>query len=69
MVDAQNQIRNDEHYLNPLFHATAAATEEAILNSLFSAETMIGRDGNTRHALPIQQVLQIYHSYIEKRYH
>jgi D-aminopeptidase len=67
LLDAQNKIRNDEHYLNPLFYATAAATEEAILNSLLTAETMIGRDGNTRHALPIQQVEQICQSYVEKQ--
>lgn len=67
LVDAQNKIRNNEHYLNPLFHATATATEEAILNSLFTAETMVGRDGNIRPALPIQRVVEIYHSYIDKQ--
>ena len=66
LMDAQIKIRNNEHYLNSLFHATAAATKEAILNSLFTAETMVGRDGNTRHALPIQQVEQICQSYIER---
>lgn len=67
LLDAQDKIRNNEHYLNPLFHATATATEEAILNSLFTAETMVGRDGNTCPALPIQRVVEIYHSYIGKQ--
>jgi D-aminopeptidase len=42
-----------------LFRATAEATEEAILNSLFRAETMIGRDGNKRMALPLEETRKI----------
>jgi hypothetical protein len=34
----------------------AEATEEAILNALLRAETMVGRDGHVRHALPIDRV-------------
>ncbi len=63
IADTQVRIQKDEQLLNPLFEATAAATEEAILNSLFAAETMIGRDGNKYDALPIQRVVQLYHSY------
>jgi D-aminopeptidase len=37
--------------LDPLLEATSDATEEAILNALLGAETMIGRDGFTAHAL------------------
>jgi len=44
-----------EEDLTWLFRATAEATEEAILNSLFKAETMVGRDGNRRMALPLDQ--------------
>ena len=40
----------DEH-INPLFEAVAEATEEAIVNALVAAETMVGRDGITAHAL------------------
>lgn len=67
LAEAQDRIRNDERYLNPLFHATAAATEEAILNSLFTANTMIGRDNNIRAALPIQRVVELYQSSKEKQ--
>ena len=49
--------------INELFQAAAEATEEAILNSLFSAETMIGRDGHVRHALPIDVVVGLMHQY------
>ena len=33
-------------------------TEEAIVNALFAAQTMTGRDGNTVHALPRQPVVR-----------
>lgn len=42
--------------LNPLFGAVVEATEEAILDALFRAETVVGRDGNTGHALPVEAV-------------
>ena len=48
-----------ESSLNPLFRATADAVEEAILNSLFKAETMTGKDGRTVLALPVDQVVDI----------
>jgi D-aminopeptidase len=37
--------------INPLFDAVIEATEEAILNALLAAETMVGRDGNTAYGL------------------
>ena len=37
--------------INPLLEAVAEATEEAIVNALLAAETMVGRDGITAHAL------------------
>ena len=45
-------------YLDELFYAAIDATEEAIVNALFAAETMTGRDGNTVHALPRQPVIE-----------
>lgn len=53
-------LRNDA--MSPLFMATIEATEEAILNSLFAAETMTG-NGRTIEALPIEQVLEIMKKY------
>ncbi|RNI29158.1 DmpA family aminopeptidase [Rufibacter latericius] len=50
-------LHNDE--LSPLFMATIEATEEAILNSLFKAETTVGRDGNKVEALPLNKTLDI----------
>ena len=45
--------------MTPLFLAAVEATEEAILNSLFMAETMEGTEGRVREALPIDDVLEI----------
>ena len=41
-----------------MFAATVEATEEAILNALFAAETMAGRDGITAFALPQGRFLE-----------
>ncbi len=50
-------LRNNA--MSPLFMAVIEATEEAIINSLFHAETMTGRDGHTIRELPVQKVLGI----------
>ena len=42
--------------LTPLFDAVVEATEEAIVNALCSAETMVGRKGATAHALPLERL-------------
>ncbi len=45
--------------LNLLFRAAVEASEEAILDALFSAETTEGRDGRTMPALPIPETMDI----------
>jgi D-aminopeptidase len=55
-------VRN-ESLINGLFIATADTVEEAILNSIFKAETMTGRDGRTVPGLPIDQVTHILRQY------
>ena len=45
--------------IQPLFQSASEATEEAIINALFMAETMVGRDGHRVFALPIDRVLRI----------
>ncbi len=47
----------------PLFLAAVEATEEAILNSLFMATTVTGKNGRTQKALPISRVLEIMETY------
>jgi len=48
--------------ISPLFEAVVEATEEAILNSLFRAETVRGRRG-TIDALPLDSLLPILREY------
>jgi D-aminopeptidase len=45
--------------LSPIFRATMEATEEAVINALVAAHTVVGRDGNTLHALPMDRTLAI----------
>lgn len=42
--------------IDRLFAATVAATEEAILNAMFAAETMVGADGFEVQAIPTDRV-------------
>jgi D-aminopeptidase len=44
---------------NPLFAAVVDATEEAVLNSLWSAERTTGREGRVVEALPHDEVLEL----------
>ena len=53
-VMAQTVMHNDA--VSPLFMAAIEATEEAILNSLFMAKTMRGKDGRTVEALPVDKL-------------
>jgi len=55
------EVRNDETDL--LFQAAAEATEEAIINSLFAAETTKARNGMTIEALPVEKTLEILRKY------
>ncbi|MBT3603295.1 MAG: S58 family peptidase, partial [Candidatus Latescibacteria bacterium] len=48
-----------DRQLNGLFQATIEATEEAIVNALFVAETMTGRDSRVMPALPHDRVIDI----------
>lgn len=52
-------LRDNTNEMASLFRASVEATEEAIMNSLFAAETMTGRDGHIRHGLPTAKVLDI----------
>jgi D-aminopeptidase len=49
--------------ITDLFWGVAEATEEAILNAMVSAGTMVGRDGVTAHALPHDTLVQIMTRY------
>ena len=59
-------LQNDE--MSSLFLATIEATEEAIINSLFAAKTVSGRNGHSVESLPLEKVIPILRKYnrIEK---
>jgi D-aminopeptidase len=42
--------------INPLFEAAEEAVEEAIVNALLAATTVVGRDGHTAHAIPLDRL-------------
>jgi D-aminopeptidase len=55
----QNREVLKNEAMSPLFLAAIEATEEAIINSLFAAETMVGRDNHRIEALPPEKVLPL----------
>jgi len=61
MYEEWRELRNDE--LDLLFQAVAEATEEAIINSLFAAETVKPKRGLTVEALPVGETLDILRKY------
>ena len=56
----QSVLHNDA--ISPLFLAVIEATEEAVINSLFAAETMTG-NGRTVEELPVDEVLELMKKY------
>jgi D-aminopeptidase len=64
MLDSIAEVRNDR--MSPLFLAVNEASEEAILNSLFCAESMKGQSGNFVESLPREKVLAILKKYGHK---
>lgn len=49
--------------LDALFMATVEAVEEAVIDSMLCAGTMVGRDGNTAVGLPVDDLLALMHRY------
>lgn len=52
-----------ETQLSPLFKAVVEAVEEAIVNSLLRAVTVVGRDNHVRYAIPIDKLVDIMVKY------
>ncbi|MCE2613761.1 P1 family peptidase [Flavobacteriaceae bacterium D16] len=57
LIENKEVVKNEA--MSPLFLAVIEATEEAIINSLFAARTMTGRNNHKIEALPIQKVLPL----------
>jgi D-aminopeptidase len=49
----------DGRDLNPLFEAAVEATEEAVLNALWAAPDVTGREGRLERGLPHDEVLEL----------
>jgi D-aminopeptidase len=66
-INASDKVRNVQvagnDAMSPLFQAVIEATEEAIINSLFKATTVTGKDKHTVEALPIESVKAILKKY------
>jgi D-aminopeptidase len=56
LTTTQTVLADEGKAMYWLFPAVVESVEEAILNSLFRAETVVGRDGHTRYGLPVEQV-------------
>jgi D-aminopeptidase len=55
----QTTVQVVDTRINDFFVATIEATEEAVLNALVAAKTMIGRDGNIAEEIPKDQLIDI----------
>ncbi len=60
-IDTAPELSNKS--MSPLFLAVVEATEEAIYNSLFMAEDMVGHNGRMMKALPVESTLEIMDHY------
>lgn len=63
LVGQHPALAHEQIVVGGLGLAVIEAVEEAIYNSLLMAQTVIGRDGNTRHALPADEVQSLIRRY------
>ena len=58
-----NMAHLSDAHINPILSATVEATEEAILNALTAATTVVGRDGYRVEAISLQRLDTILHGF------
>ena len=63
LIYAFDQINESGDLINHMFWSVVEATEEAVLNSLFKADTMIGRDDRMIAGLPIEETVDLMKKY------
>ncbi len=56
LTTTQTVLADEGKAMYWLFPAVVESVEEAVLNSLFQADTVVGRDGHTRYGLPVEKV-------------
>ena len=59
----QATIADEARVMDGLFRAVVESVEEAILNSLCQAKTIVGRDDNVAHALAVDEVAALVRRY------
>ncbi len=50
-------LADDE--MDAVFAATVDATEEAVINAMFVADTVVGRHAHTAPGLPVDRILEL----------
>lgn len=60
LLASRLHLENEPAVISALFQGVIEGVEEAVLNALLCAETMTGRDGNTRLAIPIDHLVDIF---------
>lgn len=63
VVDSAPRFVDDSRALDEFFLAVVESVEEAVLNSLVAAQTMVGRDGTTVYALPHDRLTALMRRY------
>jgi D-aminopeptidase len=66
MIVSRPGLGNEARLMDVLFRAVIECVEEAALDSLFCAETVVGRDGHTAVALPVDHVLDCLEKKVKK---
>ena len=61
-ITLENEVVTNDA-MSAIFLATVEATEEAVINSMLKATTVVGRDGNTRDAIDIKELLKVLKKY------
>jgi D-aminopeptidase len=52
----QPLVVDEARLMRRLFAAVVESVEETVLNALWRAETVVGRDGHTLYPLPLEEV-------------
>ncbi len=63
LTTTRTVLADERRVMGWLFPAVVESVEEAVLNSLFRAETVVGRDGHTRYGLPVEKVAALVHEH------
>jgi D-aminopeptidase len=53
------ELAEDGTVIDLMFQAVVESVEEAVINSLFTANTVVGRGRRVRHGIPVDEVLQL----------